>query len=178
MGKLFYRSLQSELDELIWFMTKNAWDYHAETNTSEEQIVQLYNKGWYQEDRETIWIELANRKIGLIIIHDISDTIPLLDIRLDSAYRGFGYGREAVKWIVDYIFNLEDKKIRVEAYTRSDNYAMRKTLSNCGFVKEGYLRSSWENHDGSIHDSICYSMIRTDWENGVLTPIRLNDLPY
>lgn len=56
-----------------------------------------------------------------------------------------------------------DKSFRVEAYTRSDNLAMRKTLSSCRFVKEGYLRQAWENDDGSISDSICYAMIRDDW---------------
>ncbi len=159
-------------------MTINSWDYHAEANTTEESIIQLYNKGWYKQDRETIWIELSNKKIGLMIIHDISDTIPSFDIRLDGAYRGCGYGKEAVKWIVDYIFNLRDNINKIEAYTRSDNYAMRKTLNNCAFVKEGYLRSSWENLDGTIYDSICYSVIRTDWKEGVLTPIRLNEFPY
>ena len=178
MQKLQYRLFQNELEDLISFMTNNSWDYHSEPNTSVEQIVHLVNKGWYYEERETFWVELSNKKIGLIVIDDIGDTIPLFDIRLDSAYRGQGYGRETVNWLVDYLFNLQDKKIRIEAYTRGDNHGMRKTLSNCGFVKEGYLRSSWENKDGSIHDSVCYSIIRSDWENGIVTPIKLNEVPY
>ena len=178
MGNLQFKLFQNELNEMISFMTSNFWEYHTDPNVSQEQIVHSVNKGWYNENRETFWIELSNKKIGLIIIHDISDTIPLFDIRLDSRYRGLGYGSEAIKWMVDYIFNLQDSKIRIEAYTRSDNYAMRKTLSNCNFVKEGYLRSAWENKDGTIHDSICYSVIKTDWERGIVTPVNLEAVPF
>lgn len=159
-------------------MTNNSWDYHSDPNPSNEQIIKGFHKGWYQEDRETYWIQYQDEKIGLIIIHDISDTIPLFDIRLANNVRGKGFGTKAVKWIVEHIFSLPDEKIRIEAYTRSDNLAMRKTLSNGGFVKEGYLRQSWENNDGSVSDSLCYGMIRSDWENKLVTPIKLNDLPF
>lgn len=55
---------------------------------------------------------------------------------------------------------------------------MRKTLNKCGFVKEGYLRDAWGNDDGSVADSICYALIRKDWENKQVTPSKLDDLPY
>lgn len=178
MKELRFRKFDNEIDDLVLFITNNSWDYHSDSKPSEEQIVKAYHKGWYKEDKETYWIENNFKKIGLIIIHDISDTIPLFDIRIADNVRGKGFGTKAVKWITDYIFNLPNKKIRIEAYTRSDNLAMRKTLYNCGFVKEGYLRYAWENNDGSVSDSICYAMIRSDWENNVVTPIKLNELPY
>lgn len=55
---------------------------------------------------------------------------------------------------------------------------MRKALTKCGFVKEGYLRDAWENDDGSIMDAIIYAATRSDWENGTTTPIQLHDEPY
>lgn len=178
MSELNFNKLENELDELVSFMTNHYWNFHSNPNLSQRQIINAYNNGWYQEDRETYWIENKNKKIGLIIIHDISDTIPLFDIRLDNNVRGKGYGTKVVRWITDYIFGLPDNKIRIEAYTRSDNIAMRKTLNKCGFVKEGYLRCAWENDDGSVSDSICYAIIRDDWESKALTPIKLNDLPF
>lgn len=178
MNELRFRKFESDISELVSFMTNNSWDYHSDPKPTEEQIVKAYHKGWYQEDRETFWIENINEKMGLIIIHDINDTIPLFDIRIADNVREKGFGTKAVKWITDYIFNLPDKKIRIEAHTRSDNLAMRKTLYNCGFVKEGYLRHAWENKDGSVSDSICFAMIRSDWENEVITPIKFNELPY
>jgi len=167
----------NELKDLVLLMTRNTWDYHSNPKVSEEQIIDAYHRGWYQEDREIFWIEKENKKIGLIIIHDITDTIPSFDIRLDSWARGKGIGTKAVKWLTDYIFGLPDK-IRIEAYTRSDNLAMRKTFSKAGYVKEGYLRNAWENNDGTVSDSICYGYMRSDWENNEITPIKLNELPF
>lgn len=169
---------ENERSDLISLLSKNNWPYHSNPRPSADEIHKAIEKGWYHGDRETFWIEIENKKSGLIIIHDIGDTIPSFDIRLDKNVRGKGVGTEAVRWLIDYIFGLPDKKIRIEAYTRSDNIAMRKTLSNCGFVKEGYLRNAWENSDGSISDSICYSYIRSDWENNVITSIKLYELPF
>lgn len=169
---------EDELNDLVGIMTNNTWNYHSSPKSSEEQIVKAFQKGWYQEGRETFWIEEDNKKLGLVIIHDLSDTIPSFDIRLDYHARGKGIGTKAVTWITDYIFQLPDKKIRIEAYTRSDNFAMRKTLSKCGYVKEGYLRNSWENHDGTVTDSLCYASIRSDWENNVITPIKMDEFPF
>ena len=178
MSEISFRKFENELDELVSFMISNYWGFHREQKSSDEHVIKAYHKGWYQDDRETYWIENSDEKIGLIIIHDITDTIPLFDIRLSDKVRGKGFGTKAVKWITEYIFTLSDTKIRVEAYTRSDNLAMRKTLSKCGFVKEGYLRHSWENEDGSVSDSVCYAIIRSDWENNIVTPIQLNDFPF
>lgn len=55
---------------------------------------------------------------------------------------------------------------------------MNKTPLMSGFVKEGYLRNAWENDDGTISDSIIYSIIRSDWENKSKTEIKLNDFPF
>ena len=105
-------------------------------NLLAEQIVEAYHKGWYQEDKETIWIEKDNEKIGLIMLHDITDTIPSFDIRLDKSVRGKGIGTLAVNWTVDYLFGLPDRKIRIEAYTRSDNLAMKKHVTNADLLKK------------------------------------------
>ncbi|RDI45503.1 GNAT family N-acetyltransferase [Falsibacillus pallidus] len=175
---LQFTKFQNELDDLVSFLTDTAWEYHSNPTPEKKQIVEQYHNGWYQDDRETYWIEQENEKIGLLMIHDINDTIPLFDIKLSKIARGNGIGTKAVHWMTDYTFSLPDKKIRIEAYTRSDNLQMRKTLYKCGFVKEGYLRSAWENSDGTVNDSICYAIIRTDWENKKTTPIKFDDFPF
>ncbi|MFF2796352.1 GNAT family N-acetyltransferase [Lysinibacillus xylanilyticus] len=53
------------------------------------------------------WIIDNEEKVGIIIIHDISDTIPLFDIRLDTSYRGKGYGVKTLLWLQDYLFGVE-----------------------------------------------------------------------
>lgn len=178
MSELIFKKFNDEIDDLVTFLTTNVWEFHANPNQTAEQIVENVKNGWYEENKETFWIEYENRKVGLIHILDISDPILLFDLRLDRNVRGRGFGIKAVRWITDYIFNLPDHKIRIEAHTRSDNIPMRKTLNNSGFVKEGYLRRSWKNEDGSISDALCYAIIRSDWENNVITPIPLNEFPF
>ena len=52
----------------------------------------------------------------------------------------------------------------MEAYTRADNQAMRRVFEKTLFQKEGYLRSSWEQVNGKVYDSILFAVIRADWE--------------
>jgi len=117
------------------------------------------------------------KRIGIIFIHDISDTIPLFDIRLDENCRGKGYGVRALQWLQEYLFEVKGK-IRIEGYTRVDNIGMRRCFSKASFVKEGYLRNAWENEDGTVTDSIVYGAIKEDWILGNLTLISIDDVPF
>lgn len=174
MGELTFTPLIDELEDLVTFFIENTWEFHRDPHPSKYKIMQSFHKGWYQDERATFWINKDGEKIGLIILDDITDTIPLFDIRLATKWRGEGYGTEAVNWIKEYIFTLPDRKIRIEAYTRYDNVPMRKALTKCGFVKEGYLRDAWENDDGSLMDAMIYAITRSDWEYGKITPIKLD----
>ena len=178
MQELTFHKFQNELDDLLALMTENRWDYHGNVCPSREQVSRKFHDGWYEKGKETFWIHHREDKIGLLILLDINDPIPLFDIRLAEKFRGKGIGKKAVQWLTQYVFNLPDHKMRLEAHTRVDNLAMRKTLYKSGFVKEGYFRCSWNNEDGSISDSICFSMIREDWENETRTPIPKDDCPY
>ncbi|RNA66887.1 N-acetyltransferase [Alteribacter keqinensis] len=75
------------------------------------------------------------------------------------------------------LFAQSEEKIRIEAYTRHDN-AMRKVFTRCNFQKEGYLRHSWENDDGTVDNSLIYAIIRKDWEQKTKTPVKIDGVPY
>ena len=172
-----YLLLVDEIENLVELLTQNKWIHHIDQILKEESIRKAYAEGYYHNDRETHWIIDNEEKVGLIIIHDINDTIPLFDIRLDARYRGKGYGVKTLLWLQDYLFG-ERGKIRTEGYTRVDNIDMRKCFTKAGFVKEGYLRNAWENADGTVTDSILYSAIKDDWMLGRTTPIKMDDVPY
>ena len=76
--------------------------------------------------------------------------------------RGKGYGTEAVRIIVDYVFMLY-KIVRIQAETHPDNVASQKVLLNNGFVKEGIIRRSFFSR-GVWRDTAMYSLIREDWK--------------
>ena len=172
-----YKLLSNELDELIQLYTQNDWPFHGSNKVTEESIRKSFEEGYYQSDRETFWILDEGVKVGLIIINDINDTIPLFDIRLDERYRGRGYGVKTLKWLQDYLFGVK-RKIRVEGYTRADNIGMRKCFTKAGFVKEGYLRNAWENADGTISDTVLYGAIKEDWQRKCITPSKMDELPF
>ncbi|MFJ7665911.1 GNAT family N-acetyltransferase [Lysinibacillus sp. NPDC097195] len=172
-----YKLFSNEIEDLKTFMLTNSWDYHIHRKIKEETIQQMVDDGYYQNGRESYWMIDHDKKIGFICIEDIEDSIVTFDIRLDATYRGQGYGHHALRWLQNYLFGEKDK-IRIEGYTRVDNLSMRKCFTKAGFVKEGYLRSAWENADGSVTDGILYSAIQSDWQNNTITAIKLNDFAF
>ncbi|WP_413382018.1 GNAT family N-acetyltransferase [Alkalihalobacillus sp. 1P02AB] len=175
MSKLTYIKLEDELEELIKLYTQSTWSYHSDPSPTEAEIKKLYRNGWFSDDKETFWVLENTQKVGLLIIADISDTMPLFyDLRLSETARGKGFGLECINWATNYVFFSSKDKLRMEAYTRADNIAMRKVFSKSLFQKEGYLRSSWEHENGKVSDSLLYAVIRTDWEKGQKAPIDLN----
>jgi [ribosomal protein S5]-alanine N-acetyltransferase len=172
-----YKLLTNEIDELVQLFTQNKWPYHGTETINEATIRKSFEEGYYQKNRETFWMIDNGIKVGLLMIHDSEDTIPLFDIRLDEKQRGKGYGEKTLKWLQDYLFGTK-QKIRVEGYTRADNIGMRKCFTKAGFIKEGYLRNAWENADGTISDAVLYGAIKEDWENNVITPTKIDAVPY
>ena len=172
-----FKLFNGEVENLVCLLTNNNWLYHSDSTVKESNIRYAVVNGYYSDERETFWIIDGNEKVGIIIINDINDTIPLFDIRLDAAYRGKGYGVKSLKWLKNYLFG-EKEKIRIEGYTRADNVAMRKCFISAGFVKEGYLRNAWENSNGTIYDTVLYAAILDDWQTGNITLSKINDEPY
>ena len=177
MTVLEVRKFHSENEELIDLLCSNEWPFHGKVHLEPEAIRKAIEKGYYAEGRETFWIIETEQKVGILIIDDIEDTIPLFDLRLTKEARGKGIGQKSLTWLKDYLYR-EKGKIRIEGYTRADNLAMRKCFTKAGFVKEGYLRSAWENDDGTISDTVLYASIYEDWKEQKTTPIKLDEVPY
>jgi RimJ/RimL family protein N-acetyltransferase len=82
--------------------------------------------------------------------------------------RGKGYGTEAIKMMVDYLF-LEKDIARVQAPAATGNIASQKALEKAGFSKEGLMRKLWFAR-GEYVDQYLYSILREEWnEPKILT---------
>ncbi len=79
-----------------------------------------------------------------------------------SRYQGRGYGREAVRLLLTYLF--EDRgKHRVTARCDPRNTASVKLLRSLGLRQEGHLReSSWEH--GEWADDLLFAMLASEWQ--------------
>ena len=76
--------------------------------------------------------------------------------------RGHGYGTEAVKMMVDYLF-MSRNIVRIGSATHVENRAAQKVLENAGFTREGIERKGifvW----GKWTDLYVYSILREEWK--------------
>lgn len=79
----------------------------------------------------------------------------------DKAYRGKGYGTEAMEILLSFIFNqININKVRLNVY--SFNEPAIKSYEKCGFKKEGVLRQEIFR-DGRYYDTIVMGILRDEY---------------
>jgi RimJ/RimL family protein N-acetyltransferase len=119
---------------------------------------------------DTKWFFVEKKdgtKIGTMF-HWLIGNLMEISCVLTSDERGKGYGTEATKLLVDYLF-LSRNLIRIQAHTDARNTVSQKALQNAGFKKEGIIRKSVFAR-GEWRDRALYSILREEWkEPGILT---------
>lgn len=79
-----------------------------------------------------------------------------------------GYMTEVMESLLNYGFNALGLH-RIEASVADWNTASTKLLLRFGFTLEGTKREDY-NVDGINEDSICYSLLKWEWEKGTIEP--------
>ncbi len=83
-----------------------------------------------------------------------------MGIGLVPSARGKGYGTQAHRLLVDYLF-AHTPAHRIEANTELANIAEQRALEKAGFTREGMIRAVvWR--DGAWRDGCTYGILRTD----------------
>lgn len=85
-----------------------------------------------------------------------------IGIGLAPEFRGRGYGSEAQRLLVQYLF-AHTQVNRIEATTEITNVAEQRALEKAGFTREGILRGS-TFRQGRWHDQVIYSVLRDEVE--------------
>ena len=107
----------------------------------------------------------GGKLIGLVEVEDIlwAHGVGSLSVGIgDPAYRGGGYGSEAIALVLRFAFheiNLHRVQLNVYRYNERAIAAYEKL----GFVREGVLRE-FLNRDGQRHDVFVYGLLRREWE--------------
>ena len=84
-----------------------------------------------------------------------------IGISIASEYQGKGYGSEAIKWILNWAFQMAGLH-RVGIGGFSYNPGALKLYDRLGFVYEGREREAvW--YDGRWHDHIFFGMLEGEW---------------
>jgi len=84
-----------------------------------------------------------------------------IGFKLRPDYWNQGLITEAVLSVAQFLFTQTDT-IRIEAITRSNNFASIRVLEKCGFQEKGFLRQC-EHHNGKSYDMVMYSLLRQEF---------------
>lgn len=114
--------------------------------------------------RFQIAIELreTGRLIGDCAIHTLTDTSQAeIGFTVSPDHQGKGYGSEAVKSLLGYLFHLM-KMHRVIAVTDVRNIHSIGLIEKMGFRREAhFIKSTWNK--GEYTDEFLYAILREEW---------------
>jgi putative acetyltransferase len=86
-----------------------------------------------------------------------------LGYSLSEEYWGRGIMTEAGEAVLRYAFE-ELKLDVVSIVTTPDNKRSQRVIEKLGFTYEGTLREGQMTYNGKIKDTMCFSMLRREWE--------------
>jgi RimJ/RimL family protein N-acetyltransferase len=93
--------------------------------------------------------------------HPILEYVDVWYVLGDRAARGKGYGREAVRLLIDHLYSSTPVE-RVGATCDVENTASYRLVEGLGLRREGTLRSALFHH-GRWHDVYVYGITRAEW---------------
>jgi RimJ/RimL family protein N-acetyltransferase len=102
--------------------------------------------------------------VGHYLAHPVLEYVDVWYILGDRAARGKGYGREAVRLLVNHLYATVAVE-RVGATCDVENVPSYRLVEGLGFRREGTLQSALFHH-GRWHDVYVYGITRAEW----LTP--------
>lgn len=166
-------------EDLVAFMIGNEFPCHVRTQMTREQVEDGIASGAYRSaDNHSFWVEQdGEQRIGFLRLQDLADGGPTFDLRLAATWRGHGLASSIVDTVTEHLFTSMPEVTRFEAQTREDNIPMRRTLLRCGWVKEAHYREAWPVDGARPLASVCYAILRRDWESGRTTPVPWDDEP-
>ncbi len=101
--------------------------------------------------------------VGHYLAHPVLEFVDVWYILGDRAARGKGYGKEAVRLLVDHLFRTE-RYARIGATCDIENVPSYRLLEGIGLRREGTLRGALFHH-GTWHDVYVYGVTRAEWES-------------
>jgi RimJ/RimL family protein N-acetyltransferase len=99
--------------------------------------------------------------IGAVTVKHLHHTRPELSYWVLPEYQGEGYGTEAARVAVDYVFSAHEVR-GLQAQAFAPNEGSVGVLENLGFTREGTLRDA-RFRDGEYVDVVWYGLLREEW---------------
>jgi RimJ/RimL family protein N-acetyltransferase len=128
-----------EAGDLATWLAGEAWPFHSRAHCTVAEALASIEDGDFSGTNPTYWVELEDRRIGIVHYRYLGDVSPDADFRLLSPFRGRRHGTRMVEWAAEHLFTTTDKH-RLAGETRVDNIAMRRVFERCGWVQEAHYR--------------------------------------
>lgn len=160
------------------------WDYEAEDREFQKwngpyyyplppKTREEYREEWRpklatvgtDEVRRVLVVEADGRAIGTVTWYWVDQVTNWLEIGIviaDSRYWSGGYGTEAFRMWVEYLFERTDV-VRLGLSTWSGNQRMIGLARKFGMIEEARIRKA-RIVEGAYYDSIKMGILREEWE--------------
>lgn len=166
--RLFLREWQKNDVEDLFDIMKNpsvtigGWKPHSNINTS----IEVLNEYIESDERWAVELKDTRKVIGSIRVYPDNNRGKLfaktINYVLSEDYWGNGYMTEAVKRIIEYLF--EELNIDLlSAFHYPNNDKSKKVLEKCGFEYEITIEQGSTRYDGQVFDAVCYSILNSDY---------------
>ena len=109
-------------------------------------------------------IEANGQFIGQCALFNTNHTAQTCELGItigDKAYWGQGYGRDALRLLLEYAFRYQNyRKVWLQVHAKNERAV--RAYQSCGFVIEGRQREQvWS--DGAYDDLLLMGVLRHDW---------------
>lgn len=134
-----YEEYVNQMEKRIKSQTQSRFAIEVSEDGQEKVIGTV---SYYWEDKRSLWLEM-----GIVIY--------------DPTYWNGGYGTEALKAWIDYLFSALPL-VRVGLTTWSGNQRMIRCAEKLGMKMEGRMRKC-RYYNGEYYDSIRMGILREEW---------------
>lgn len=170
-----------DLQELATFTALNGFPFAPGDRLTIPDTTRLLAEGALDEPVHVLWwLDDGGRgRVGLLALEGADGDAPYISLHIEQRHRGHGIGNEALKVLVAKVFTDFPRVRRLQGRASEDHRQIRQALARNGFVKEAHFRDTWPVEQGEPgRATVVYAILRRDWETGVTTPVRFDDLGY
>jgi RimJ/RimL family protein N-acetyltransferase len=139
-------------------------DEHQTVDESRDWIIRCMARWMLREDFIVgLWDAATGGYLGGSGLHPRDWQVPSFEIGywLRASAQGHGYMREAVQLLTDHAFDhLSAQRVMIRCDARNARSAA--VAERLGFHREAYLRHDSIANDGTVRDTLIFSLIPTD----------------
>lgn len=170
-----------DLHALASFTARNGFPFAPGDRLTVPDTLSLITAGALDApDHEAWWLDDSARgRVGLLAVAGVTGEEPSLSLHVDQRHRGRGLGTETLRLVIEKVFTEHPGARRLQGRASEDHRRIRQALARSGFVKEAHFRDTWPVPEGEPgRATVVYAILRRDWETGMTTPVRFDDLGY